>query len=262
MSSHTTPADPEPSSGPASAPVRKRPSRRAAWPPVSGIRWDDTHRLIPGVYADTDEPLLAALADEEADIPELVALAAATNPRLAAQANVLPTGIHQDELVFGVPHWRIVNAAFCHPHPLGSRFNGPDRGAWYAGQHIETSLAEVAYHRTIELAEIDRWELRAEYQDYVADVHAPLHDLRRPRDRRARARRAPDSYTTSQAVAADLLANGSVGIVYPAVRDPGREALACFRPASVANVRTGGRYTLTWSGGPTPTVEPTIQPAT
>ena len=61
------------------------------------------------------------------------------------------------------------------------------------------------------LAEIDRWELRAEYQDSVADVHAPLHDLRRPRDRRARACLATDSYTTSQAVAADLLAGGSVG---------------------------------------------------
>ena len=36
-------------------------------------------------------------------------------------------------------------AAFCHAHPLGSRFAGADRGAWYAGFEIETSHAEVAF---------------------------------------------------------------------------------------------------------------------
>lgn len=227
---------------------------RRDWPPVSDVRWDDAHRLIPAVYADTDEPILASLADEEGDIPDLIALTAATNTRLQAQADALPGGIHQDELVFAVPHWRIINAAFCHPHPQGSRFSGPDRGAWYAGQHVQTSLAEVAFHKRVELAEIERWDLRTEYQDYVADIHAPMHDLRGPRDRRARACLSPDSYATSQALAGDLLAAGSVGIVYPAVRDHGREAVACFRPAAVANVRTAGRYTLTWSGGPDPEV--------
>ncbi len=83
-----------------------------------------------------------------------------------------------------------------------------------------------------------------------------MHDLRRPRDRRARECLAPDSYAASQAVAATLLAAGSVGVVYPAVRDPGREAVACFRPAAVANVRAGGRFRLTWSGGQEPEISP------
>ena len=131
-----------------SAPRRRRGPK--PWPPVSDVRWDDTHRLIPAVYADTDEPLLADLAEQESDIPDLVALAAATNPRLQAQANVLPGGIHQDELLFGVPHWRIVNAAFCHPHPLGSRFNGPDRGAWYAGLVVRTSRGRKLTNRGYE----------------------------------------------------------------------------------------------------------------
>ncbi len=38
----------------------------------------------------------------------------------------------------------ISNGAFSHPHPLGSRFNGPDRGAWYAAFDLSTSQAEVA----------------------------------------------------------------------------------------------------------------------
>jgi hypothetical protein len=224
------------------------------WPPVTEVRWDDCHRLIPAVYADTDVPLLAGLAGSPGDVDALLDLAGATNARLMAQADVLPGGIGSDELVFGVPHWRIVNAAFCHPHPLGSRFNGPDRGAWYAGQHVGTSIAEVVHHRTVDLAEIGHWELEVEYQDYLADVHAPLHDLRRPRDRRARACLDPDSYLASQALAATLLAAGSLGVVYPAVRDPGGEALACFRPAMVGNVRAGTRYRMTWSGDPEPEV--------
>ncbi|HEX6887311.1 MAG TPA: RES family NAD+ phosphorylase [Candidatus Nanopelagicales bacterium] len=227
-------------------------SRR--WPRVSALRWDDAHRLIPAVHADTDEPILEGLSGRGADANDLVDLAAATNARLMAQADALPGGIRRDELVFGVPHWRIINAAFCHPHPQGSRFNGPERGAWYAGQHVETSIAEVSHHRTVDLAEIGRWELDVEYQDYLADVHAPMHDLRGPRDRRARAALDPDSYVASQALAADLLADGSLGVVYPAVRDPGRDAVACFRPALVGNVRPGARYRLRWSGSPQPTI--------
>ena len=223
--------------------------------PVSEVRWDDTHRLIPAAYADTDEPILAKrFADDESDIAALVALTAATNARLQAQANALPGGIHQDELVFAVPHWRIINASFCHPHPLGSRFNGPDRGAWYAGQHVETSLAEVARHRSVELAEINRRELVAEYQDYLSDIHAPLHDLRRPRDRRARQCLAPDSYATSQAVAADLLAAGSIRGRVPGRPRPGPRSRRVLPPAAVANVRPGRQFRLTWSGGPEPQV--------
>jgi hypothetical protein len=224
------------------------------WPPIAEVRWDDSHRLLPAVFADTDAPALAGLADAPDDVDLLLDLAGATNARLMAQADVLPGGIGSEELVFGVPHWRIINAAFCHPHPLGSRFNGPDRGAWYAGEHVETSIAEVVHHRSVDLAEIGRWELEVEYQDYLADVHAPLHDLRRPRDRRARACLDPDSYVASQSLATTLLATGSLGVVYPAVRDAGREALACFRPALVGNVRPGARYRMTWAGGPEPSV--------
>ncbi|HEX6888202.1 MAG TPA: RES family NAD+ phosphorylase, partial [Candidatus Nanopelagicales bacterium] len=63
-----------------------------------------------------------------------------------------------------------------------------------------------------------------------------------------------DSYVASQALAAELLTDGSLGVVYPAVRDPGRDAVACFRPALVGNVRPGAPYRLRWSGSPQPTI--------
>ncbi len=60
-------------------------------------------------------------------------------------------GIGVRELLFGVPYYRVVNAAFTHAHPLGSRFNGPDRGAWYAAFETRTAQAEVAFHKTVQL---------------------------------------------------------------------------------------------------------------
>jgi len=224
------------------APVR-------AWPPVTAIRWNDTHRLIPASYADTDAPFVEELTDQPDDVALLIDLMSATNARLRAQADALPGGIRRDELVFAVPHWRIVNAAFCYPHPAGSRFSSPDRGAWYAARAVRTSLSEVAFHKQIELAETKWWDLTIDYQDYLADIHGDLHDLRRAGDTKARACLSPTSYLKSQQVATDLLEDEALGIVYPSVRDDGRNALACFRPAAVANVRAGARYRLTWTGG-------------
>jgi hypothetical protein len=232
------------------------------WPPQREIRWDDTHRLIPDAYAVTYTPVLAALVDEQHldDVDALMDLARATSRRLLVQEGHVPSGIHVDELVFGVPEWQIVNAAFCYPHPQGARFNGPARGAWYAGRDVETSLAEVAFHRTVELAETDYWDLSLEYQDFLADIHGTFHDLRGLGDRRTTSCLAPNSYVHSQALAEELLKEGSLGVVYPSVRRQGGEVVACFRPAAVGHVRRGGRFRLSWDA-PGPPVSTHLAPS-
>src|SRR5690606_4874539 len=133
------------------------PRRAAGWPVtlprVRLVRRYDTHRLIPAKYADGGASVLADIADDDAHLRDIFDLDNATNDRLLAENGLLPgIGIH--ELVFGVPYYRIVNAAFCHAHPLGSRFNGPDRGAWYAAFEPETAQAEIAFHKWVELAEV------------------------------------------------------------------------------------------------------------
>jgi hypothetical protein len=55
-------------------------------------------------------------------------------------------------------------------------------------------------------------------------------------------------------LAENLLAAGSLGIVYPSVREPGGTCLACFRPALVMNVAKGASYRLRWNGETTPSV--------
>jgi RES domain-containing protein len=194
--------------------------------------------------------VLARIGGE--DLTELFELESATNDRLLAESSMLP-GVDVRELVFGVPYYRIVNAAFCHAHPLGSRFNGPDRGCWYAGLEIETSIAEVAFHKSTEYAEIGMFEDSVTYDDYLSDVSAELHDLRS-----AAAFQGcldPQSYVESQLLAEKLLAMGSLGVVYPSVRRPAGTCLAIFRPTVVANVRQGSTCRFTWSGTSTPTVE-------
>jgi hypothetical protein len=220
-------------------------------PPVSLVRQFDTHRLVPSHYSASGESVLVAIADDDEHLAAIFELDHATNDRLLAESRLAP-GIGPEELVFGVPHAPVINATFCHAHPLGARFNGPDRGAWYAGYELETAQTEVAFHKAVQLAEIGVFEDSVTYDDYLSDFSATFHDLRRGRGHKAVL--DPDSYVASQAFAEDLLEGGSLGVVYPSVRHRGGTCLACFRPALVGNVRRGKTYRFTWAGGDQPSV--------
>jgi RES domain-containing protein len=215
--------------------------------PTSFIDQRDTHRLIPAQYADGGVSVLARLTDDPEILDGIFELDNATNDRLIAESRLAP-GIDERELVFGIPSYRIINAAFCHPAPTGARFNSSDRGAWYASFELETSQAEVAYHRGLWLQET-AWdeEDRADYVDFLADFRVEFHDLRSS-DVHASAQYAeclsPTSYVASQALAAQLLQTGSAGIVYPCVRRRGGTCLVCFRPVLVTHVRKGYVFTF------------------
>ncbi len=204
----------------------------------------DTHRLIPAQFADDGASVLARLTDDEETLNRVFELDNATNDRLLGELGRLP-GIDARELVFGIPSYRIINAAFCHPAPSGSRFNSPDRGAWYVGFELETAQAEVAYHRRLWLRET-AWEEEdvCDYLDYLADFRAEFHDLRGAAEHADCL--AMDDYAASQALAAQLLKVGSAGIVYPSVRRWGGTCLVCFRPVLVTNVRQGDTFTFTF----------------
>lgn len=207
---------------------------------ISTLRRDDTHRLIPSRYS--DESVLGRLAKDEQELGDLFELDGATNDRLLGEANLLP-GISVHELLFGVAYAHIVNAAFTHAHPAGSRFNGPDRGAWYAAFELETAEAQIAFHKAQELLEVNWQEPETfTFHDYLADFRADFHDIRG--DTHFSDCLNPSSYGSSQKLAKELLALGSAGIVYPSVRRSNGTCLACFRPALVTNVRKDGAVTL------------------
>jgi RES domain-containing protein len=211
-------------------------------PNVTSVRQDDTHRLIPSRYDDASA--LERLAEDEGELQELFELDSATNNRLLGEAGLLP-GISVHELLFGVAYAHIVNAAFTHAHPGGSRFNGPERGAWYAGFDLETATAEIAFHKSQELIEINWREPETfVFEDYLADFRVEFHDIRG--DTEYVACLDPSSYVRSQKLATELLASGSAGIVYPSVRRPEGTCVVCFRPALVTNVRKDRAVTVTF----------------
>jgi RES domain-containing protein len=222
-------------------------------PPLSLIRQLDTWRLLPSRFADREDSVLANLAHSPDHLKDLFDLDNATNHRLAAERGAM-SGIGIDELVFGVPNFRMINAAYAYPRPEGSRFNTGQRGAWYCAFDAETALAEIIFHKTVEYAEIDYFHDTVTYQALLADFSAQFHDLRAAPDFAACL--DPASYVASQKLATQLLDDGSLGIVYPSVRRPAGVNLACFRPALVGNVRRGMSYTLAWTGAPTPAVSP------
>lgn len=222
---------------------------------TSPIDQRDTHRLIPAQFADGGVSVLARLTNDRAILDGIFELDNATNDRLIAESRLSP-GVDERELVFGIPSYRIINAAFCHPSPTGSRFNSADRGAWYASFELKTSQVEVGYHRQLWLKET-AWneEDRSDYLDYLADFRAEFHDLRNSTEHADSL--SATSYVASQALGAELLQLGSAGIVYPSVRHRGGTCIACFRPVLVTNVRQAGTYTFVFADFRS---QPTIRP--
>jgi hypothetical protein len=202
-----------------------------------------THRLIPAKYGAAS--VLESLPLPPNVLADLSELDAATNERKIAE-NGENRAIGPGELLLGVPEANIVNAAFSHPSPHGGRFHGPQRGAWYAGFEIETSAAEVAFHKRRFLADGRiQGPHTFDYVDFLADFSGWFHRLEASeRESCLKANPVPECYSASQALANKLLFEGSNGIVYPSVRRPSGTCIACFRPALVFHPRRGRQFQL------------------
>ncbi len=187
-------------------------------------------------------------------LADMILLDGATNDRVQGEQDGLP-GISTYELVYGIPNARIINAAFTHAAPEGSRFSDGARGAWYCAPEQATSLSEVAFHKARRLAEIIVPGLPGErpdsdsstYDDWLADLRTELHVLDASAEwaRFLEPEPVPACYAVPQRLARELLLARSNGILYPSVRRPGAQCIVCFRPALVYNVRRGARLQLT-----------------
>jgi RES domain-containing protein len=210
---------------------------------VDPIECSGTHRLIPSKF--TGGSVLESLALPGNVLADLSELDAATNERKVAERGASPE-IGTRELLYGVPEAHIVNAAFTHPGPYGGRFNGSRRGAWYAGIEIETSIAEVSFHkrRFLEDGRITG-EHTFDYVDFLADFSGMFYSLdASDRESCLQPDPIPQCYAAPQVLADKLLHEGSNGIVYPSVRQSGGNCIACFRPALVFHPRRGDTYNI------------------
>ncbi|MEP6714321.1 MAG: RES family NAD+ phosphorylase, partial [Terriglobia bacterium] len=181
----------------------------------------------------------------QADLEFIFELEAWSNDRVSTELQLLHK-LPVEEWVTG-PQSSVIMAAYCHPRLGGGRFNSAERGAWYAARKLETAHAEIAFHRTAELAEVGVFETRVQMRLYLADFSAMFHDLRMVQMER-------DSYAASQRLARELLEDGSNGVAYRSVRDGGGECIACFRPRLVGNVRPDAHFEYRWEGTRTPVI--------
>lgn len=217
--------------------------------PEIQLRRRRAHRLIPTRYPSAG--ILDRVASTD-DLDAVFELESWTNDRVSTELGIL-FRIPREEWVIGAPMASVVMAAFCHPRQGGARFNGDDRGAWYASFALETAHAEAAYHRGRELAEVGITDARLQMREYRATFTGTFHDVRADL-REHRALHDPLSYGASQRFAGELLASGANGVVYRSVRHHGGTCLACFRPSLVREVSIGGHFEYRWSGGADPAV--------
>ncbi len=205
-------------------------------------------RLVAG--ARLRDPVLHRLVDPSlAD--DLAEIEGATSGRLAAQASAAAL------FPSGRPHANFVNAAFAYWRPREpNRFNGTDRGAWYAALEVETALAEVVFHIRRELDRVGSYEAVVEYAEMWASFAGAFVDLRGVSPRPACLDPDPVvGYPAGNLLAEEARAAGHNGIVYPSVRRAGGTCLVALWPHTVQSPAQGAVIRVTWAGSPEHTVE-------
>lgn len=137
------------------------------------------------------------------------------------------------------------------PYPRGSRFRraGHTPGVYYASEHVETAVAEVAFHRLMFFAESPAtpWpENAAEFTAFsVVYAAACALDLTKPPLVSERAAWTdPVDYSACQALAENARAAGIQAIRSESVRDPGARAnVALLTCLAFAATEPGARQT-------------------
>lgn len=205
----------------------------ALWQPD----WPQLHRLVPSHFPPIN--LFESVADpDELDIVH--AIESLTNDRLREEAGEL-WRVPPEDRVSG-PGSSPVMAAFTHTG-LASRFTDGSYGVYYGARDLQTAIAETVYHRERFLSATREPDTELTLRQYINRVALPMHDARgNP------ALHDPDDYHRPQQEARQLREQGSHGLVYSSVRDPGGECIAALRPTAVTIPVQGSHYRYVWSG--------------
>lgn len=204
------------------------------------------------------EAAMTPLADDDDELAILEEIERLTSARQTAILPI-PGGLNPAELLTEADGygWTYINAAFCYTRATGSRFNGPERGAWYAGcggTAVVTAQMEVSWHLTRELAATGVYQNITVYRELFAGFTARLHDLNGNEGDDALNADPAVAYPAGQILAQDVLASGGNGFLYPSVRNTGGNCLVALRPRLVQNVRQGDTWLFEWTGQPDPII--------
>ena len=197
-----------------------------------------SYRLIPSRFPPIG---LFDTVATPADLEAVMELAGWTNDRLVRERLYrLP----QAERVHGRANASIVMASFLHVAPGGSRFNGPELGAWYAAAALRTAAFEVGHHLRREAVATGAATLHRAFRTYRAQLAGRYLDLRGRQALHAELY-APDSYAASQPFGETLRAAGGDGILYDSIRHAGGTNVVAYRPRNVLAVTQAEHWRLT-----------------
>jgi RES domain len=203
--------------------------------------WQPCYRAIPSRFPPVS--LFDRVARPE-ELDAVYALQALTNPRLRMELGEIDL-VPAADRVTG-PGSTPVMAAFTHLNRSGSRFSDGSWGVYYAGESLDTAVAEVSFHCARFMAQTQQPAIDVDYRAYVAQLIKPLHDIRGPRWSSVH---APDSYAASAELARELRAAGSWGLLYRSVRRPAGQCVAVLRPQAVqVPVTQSAHVSLRWDG--------------
>lgn len=199
-----------------------------------------THRLIPSQFPPIGLFDTVATAADLAAVMELVGW---TNDRLLGERIArLP----RNEWVYGVPNASIVMAAFLHVAPGGMRFNGPELGAWYAGDEIRTAAAEVGHHLRREVVARSVTEMSRTYRAYAATLLGDYLDIRGQQAAYPDVY-ASERYDASQKLGEKVRASGGAGLLYDSLRRRGGRNVVAHRPRNITDIVQTDHFEITVS---------------
>jgi hypothetical protein len=210
--------------------------------PVTQVTWLPCWRIIPSRFPPIQ---LFERVTDPADLDAVLSLESLTNDRIRAEVGQLELIPPADRLAG--PGTSPIMAAFTHLNPAGSRFSDGTYGVYYAGNTLETAIAETRYHRENFMRATMEVPMELDMRVYLADLDAQLHDLRGMRETLPDLY-APENYAASQALGRELRAQGSWGIAYESVRHAGGECVGVFRPPALRHCRQERHLCYVWDG--------------
>ena len=208
-------------------------------------QWPKCYRVISSRFPPVG--IFEAVSDPD-DLEGVYWIEGLTNPRIREEMGALELVPSADRLAG--PGTTPIMSAFTHPNPSGSRFSDGSYGVYYATRCPDTAIAETLFHAERWAAESHDPPTSFTMRMYIGELtHRPYHDLRGLRVSHPELYDpAPESYAAPQALAADLRASGSWGILYGSVRLPGGECIAALRPPALGAVRQSKHLAYIWDG--------------
>lgn len=208
-------------------------------PPRRAVDWPEAWRIVPSRFP--PRGVFDRVAAPE-DLEALFAIESLTNARLRQELGQLDL-VPRERRISG-PGTQPIMAAFTHLNPDGSRFSDGAYGVFYAARALDTAVAETMHHRAKFMAATKEPAMKLEMRCYRTAVSGRLHDLRKGWT----AMLQPDDYATPQALARELRAAGSDGVVYSSVRHAGGECIGVFYPDLLKPCVQAQHLIYSWDG--------------